>query len=299
MNNYNVIEFEFPLDDLAKYFGAILHFQYWSEDDAVTKLELSDDFLGMAVNLSPHAQRYRFGEISGTLGRSQFNFFFIPKHECQLSIPEGLTSVLFIKCNSDFLEQFQSETDLIAPFLNHARFGRAAAMNPKNHPMSYEMLDDVTQLMRQGDLKGVFRDFFLRAKAGNMILAGILTSHEQYLKGLDDTDVLTMQDVYEYLVKNLKFIQHVSTLANLVNTTEKSFRVRFKAVFGKPIQEVLKRERLKKAEHLLRFTNMAINQIGEEVGYSAASSFVDAFKDQFGVYPTEFRERYGSKESKE
>jgi AraC-like DNA-binding protein len=293
-DNYNIIQFEFPLDDDHVHTGTVMHFQRWIEAEGEIDLGLEEDFLGMVVNLSRTSVSYRFDRVKGTLAKAHFNFFHIPKNQCTLVLKEGLASLLFWKCTRAFLEQFECETELLAPFLNRARAGMPAAMNTRNHPIVHEMLDDVAAMMSMKDFRGTARSMYLRAKASNMLICGIMNSHQHFLKQIGDSNVLSIQEVYQYMVDNLKFIRSTSTLAIKAKMPEQRFRDVFRSLFGKSVQEAMRLERLKRAVDLLLTTQLAIHQIGVEVGYSSASAFLEAFRERYGVYPTEFREKYRS-----
>lgn len=59
--------------------------------------------------------------------------------------------------------------------------------------------------------------------------------------------------------------------------------------YGMTFREKLLQSRMEQAVRLLRYTDMAVYQIAEKVGYSASSSFYHVFRDRFGVTPEEYR----------
>ena len=66
----------------------------------------------------------------------------------------------------------------------------------------------------------------------------------------------------------------------------------FFAHTGFNIMEYVRFSRLKKAAHLLRGTNNDILDIALDCGYEAHESFSRAFKNQYGVSPSEYRKKY-------
>ena len=61
---------------------------------------------------------------------------------------------------------------------------------------------------------------------------------------------------------------------------------------GFNIMEYVRFSRLKKAAHLLRGTNNDILDIALDCGYEAHESFSRAFKNQYGISPSEYRKKY-------
>ena len=66
----------------------------------------------------------------------------------------------------------------------------------------------------------------------------------------------------------------------------------FFAHTGFNIMEYVRFSRLKKAAHLLRRTNKDILDIALDCGYEAHESFSRAFKNQYGISPSEYRKKY-------
>lgn len=71
----------------------------------------------------------------------------------------------------------------------------------------------------------------------------------------------------------------------------------FFAHTGFNIMEYVRFSRLKKAAHLLRVTNNDILDIALDCGYEAHESFSRAFKNQYGISPSEYRKKYEKEEA--
>lgn len=71
----------------------------------------------------------------------------------------------------------------------------------------------------------------------------------------------------------------------------------FFAHTGFNIMEYVRFSRLKKAAHLLRGTNNDILDIALDCGYEAHESFSRAFKNQYGISPSEYRKKYEKAEA--
>ena len=60
---------------------------------------------------------------------------------------------------------------------------------------------------------------------------------------------------------------------------------------GDSIQEYIIKKRIRKAQHLLRDTNMSVSQISVKVGYSEYNYFFRIFKERVGVTPLQYRKQ--------
>lgn len=75
----------------------------------------------------------------------------------------------------------------------------------------------------------------------------------------------------------------------LVNPT--TLKAVFKSVYGNSVAAHIKEHRMKKAAELLCSGDLSISQIASAVGYENQSKFSAAFKEFYGVLPTEYRKR--------
>ena len=71
-----------------------------------------------------------------------------------------------------------------------------------------------------------------------------------------------------------------------------SLRKVFKAVYGAPVYQYVKRYKMKAAaELLISENNLNIAEIAQRLGYDNASKFSSAFRDIMGVTPQHYRNR--------
>lgn len=65
----------------------------------------------------------------------------------------------------------------------------------------------------------------------------------------------------------------------------------FRKQMGSCVVEYLRARRMSEARRLLETTGMKAAEIGHAVGYAHASSFTDAFRREFGMSPSEWKQR--------
>ncbi|NIJ13053.1 AraC-like DNA-binding protein/predicted enzyme related to lactoylglutathione lyase [Saccharomonospora amisosensis] len=66
----------------------------------------------------------------------------------------------------------------------------------------------------------------------------------------------------------------------------------FKRTYGETPGQYLKRARMERAQCLLRYSRIAVAQIGHRVGYRSPGTFSDRFRKLVGLSPSEYRRKY-------
>lgn len=84
---------------------------------------------------------------------------------------------------------------------------------------------------------------------------------------------------------------HVGKLAEAVQMSEAHFSRLFKRNTGFSPSHYFIRQRVAKAQELLRETHKPIIEIGSDVGYGNPSHFAHVFRKETGITPSEYRER--------
>lgn len=112
-----------------------------------------------------------------------------------------------------------------------------------------------------------------------------------------DSTLIESKDVYsktikksiDYIHKNYK--QHISLqdISNYVFLSHEYFSRLFKEEVGENFSSYLTNYRMKKAESLIKNTDMKISQIAIEVGYTNASYFSRSYKKFKGISPEDDR----------
>lgn len=98
-----------------------------------------------------------------------------------------------------------------------------------------------------------------------------------------------IHSIHEYLMEHLSERITIEALARkfLINTT--TLKKAFKDIYGISIAAHMKEHRMQRAAELLQETQDSIAQIARSVGYESQSRFTTAFKETYGVLPTEYR----------
>jgi AraC family transcriptional regulator len=114
----------------------------------------------------------------------------------------------------------------------------------------------------------------------------IATERPDYRGGLPIARLRKVEDyVREHLIENIS----LETLAELAELSPFHFSRVFKQSAGMtPLQFVI-RERILRAQQLIRETSRSLIEIALEVGYTSPSHFAEVFRRTVGMSPSEFR----------
>ncbi|KVH45294.1 AraC family transcriptional regulator [Burkholderia diffusa] len=108
-----------------------------------------------------------------------------------------------------------------------------------------------------------------------------------FAAGKDD-DIIVRAAI-RHLSRSLNDPPTVEQLARAVGTHEKRLSRAFRDNLGQTVFEYLRHERLRIAQDLLDSTSLSIASIAKEIGFSSPANFATAFRERFGITPTEWR----------
>lgn len=95
-----------------------------------------------------------------------------------------------------------------------------------------------------------------------------------------------------YISEHLAESFRLEDIAEKVMLTPSYLSTLFKKEVGETISDYTQRLRLEKAKNLLRTTNLNLNEIAAQVGYTDPKHFSKMFKKMLGVRPQDYRKMY-------
>lgn len=102
----------------------------------------------------------------------------------------------------------------------------------------------------------------------------------------------SIERVIEHMHDHLKHEMTLAHLAQMAAMSERTFVRRFRSFAGMPPGQYLQKMRLDIAKRLLEETDLSLENIIAEVGYTDISSFRRLFKKEVEVSPKVFRDRF-------
>ncbi|GAB4304263.1 MAG: AraC family transcriptional regulator [Geminocystis sp.] len=100
----------------------------------------------------------------------------------------------------------------------------------------------------------------------------------------------TLDCIYEareILLSELENPPSISQLSQQVGVCQRTLRRGFKELFGTTVIGYLNQKRMEKAQQLLRQKQLSVSEVANIVGYSHFGHFSTAFKNQFGITPSQ------------
>ena len=95
-------------------------------------------------------------------------------------------------------------------------------------------------------------------------------------------------DIIGYVQKNYRQVT-LDMLSAEFHLSKPYLSKYIKEKAGTTFQEVVKKERMKKARTLLRETNQTVETVAAEVGYENVEHFNRLFKKSYGMTPVQYR----------
>lgn len=102
------------------------------------------------------------------------------------------------------------------------------------------------------------------------------------------------QRIREVMAADLPLHITVEDLAFLCHTSLSTFKRRFARLYGTPPSKWLTRQRLAVAAQLLQQGTLKTSDIYDRVGYENVSSFIQSFKQAYGITPKKFQMQQAS-----
>ena len=102
-----------------------------------------------------------------------------------------------------------------------------------------------------------------------------------------------IRNVHHYLVEHLSERVTIDALARQFLMNPTTLKQVFKRTYGETIAAHMKRHRMEAAAGLLLQTQDDIAAVAQAVGYESQSRFSAAFREEYGVLPTEYRRQKG------
>ena len=147
-------------------------------------------------------------------------------------------------------------------------FSNTSALD--NHLLSLKLHEIIILLLKSGDSKHIRK-----------IINSLFSEKEFSFKELVDAHIDTTDSI--------------ENLATLTHNSLSTFKRKFKEVYQTTPSKYKIKRNTEKVAKLLRISDMSITSIGYECGFKSPSHLSRAFKDRFGLTPTEYRLNFSDK----
>ena len=173
----------------------------------------------------------------------------------------------------------------------------------KRHPIMHltdddvKLLDDYFQLLcrRMRDSSPVLYSNIVRSLVSTMMLEILSMMRRQEPENTVTTDVHRRRLANEFMrlvEQSDGRIRKVDDFANQLNITPKYLSTLLKETMNRRPSEMIHFYTLKAIEHRLRYTDMTMQEIANDLNFANASFFGKYFKEHAGMTPLDFRKKY-------
>ena len=173
----------------------------------------------------------------------------------------------------------------------------------KRHPIMHlteddvKLLDDYFQLLcrRMRDPSPVLYSNIVRSLVSAMMLEILSMMRRQEPENTVTTGVHRQRLANEFMrlvEQSDGRIRKVDDFANQLNITPKYLSTLLKETMNRRPSEMIHFYTLKAIEHRLRYTDMTMQEIANDLNFANASFFGKYFKEHAGMTPLDFRKKY-------
>lgn len=134
---------------------------------------------------------------------------------------------------------------------------------------------------------GVTKNLFLEGQ-----IIGLLANYFSITSAEEKKNPLHIEKLHyakEILLEQMDAPPSLNELSKLTGLNTFKLKTGFKELFGLPVFKYLQEKRLEKAFELIENNGMNIQEVAWFVGYESLGSFSNAFKNKFGIRPTDIK----------
>jgi len=232
-------------------------------------------------SFSPHYAR--------PLARGNYFLLYDQNSELKVDLSGDDCDVLYISVPTEFIHDILLDDNQHMVELDFKGFG---VKEYSEHPISPDADLIVEELMKDENPTSLSR-LYRRAKVMELMSHCYDVPEESryencpFLK--DQDNVERIKNARNILVENMTDPPSLSALSKMIGMNEYNLKVGFKNIYGLPAFKYLQQYRLNYSKQLLRNQQLQVSEIADEIGYSSASHFIDAFKKSFGLTPKKFQ----------
>ncbi|MGL5642669.1 MAG: helix-turn-helix domain-containing protein, partial [Paraclostridium sp.] len=134
----------------------------------------------------------------------------------------------------------------------------------------------------------------IQKEISNAIINSCIVENDN--KEDDDFSVSkTLRPAIDYIYNNKSENISMEKMANLCHVSTSYFSRLFSKELGENFSTYIPKLKIKWAKTLLKETDMHINEISDELGFSESGYFIKIFKKHEGVTPFLYKKHYGEK----
>lgn len=136
------------------------------------------------------------------------------------------------------------------------------------------------------------RPIYIKGKIYELLSYYFSTNNENEIESCpyiaNEETVSKIKHAKQLIIKDMVNPPSLSDLAKEVGLNIKKLKTNFKEFYGVPVFTFLLNYKMELAKKLLLEQHLNVNEIASNLGYSASSHFIAAFKKKYGITPKQF-----------
>ena len=232
-----------------------------------------------------------FGEI--TLRESRYNMFYIPEGANEANFEAGEYESFHIELQTPFMKELSLTHEDIKNLMK-----KVNDTSESGHPLRPGIISR--------EIRDVIRDMRMQTKEGNALnlaltseIYKLLSIYEEHLTGSNNRNhgitsgaEKILEEIREYIVADPDIHEcSVENLARKFRVNANTLKINFKNEYNVTLHQFVLDQVMQKARIMVLDNRYSISSIAIQLGYFDQSNFGKAFKQYFGVLPSEMRKR--------
>ncbi|MRG45842.1 helix-turn-helix domain-containing protein [Chitinophaga sp. SYP-B3965] len=226
-----------------------------------------------------------------SLQHRKFGFYYVPPKLLNKAVfkPGHYKSIYFSfsaahlsKFVSQHLQFAQLQESLLQQALNGEQF-QVFEFNSK----ALQIVNEIKECR----LEGPAIHIFLQSRINELLLIyfSLLTAP---LKDINIPYETAIRDASVYIGEHYSFDISIPKLARKAGMNINAFTTRFRKIMGTTPAEYIQRTRIEEAEHLLLHSDMSVEEIGAQVGFTSRTYFSRVFRKHHALSPLQYKHKW-------
>lgn len=284
-------EKEITLNGIKIFFGE-MHI------DSTLQVETKHDqpFLSITFQIEGDAsyKPKKEGSISFSINSGQYNFYYMPKIDGEMTIEKGKRKYFTLLFVEDYVKRlFKTNFYAVSSTFGEALKNKTPFLmfqESRSIPVKlYEIIMDIANCCYEKDIK----DVYIHSKITEIfsyLFSEIKTiGSPDKKKRLKEYDISLVKKAEKIIVQNLSTPLTIDELARLTGSNKFKLKRDFKLVYDESVFSYASRLRMEKAKELLIENKLAISEVAYAVGYKNPQHFTVAFKKRFKYLPSDLK----------
>ena len=237
------------------------------------------------MGLEGSAQLFAEGLGNMVFHERAYNYYYLPEWTMQLAVRKGSRQrYLQVKIPMFYLKTLASEFTLLDSFLATIRLQHPVRLMRYNQICCERMMDKVVQLLAGENVAAM--EYWL-AELLRFSLEKACVRPNRKAVHYSQAEVDRMYAAKNLLLDEIDRNYTLQELAHQVGLNMFKLKRGFMEIFGTSAHAIQHTRRMKTAANLLHDERkLTMLQIAQMVGYDAAASFLRAFRQYYGHYPS-------------